>query len=177
MKLFKQTTVLAIVIVMLMSILVVPAFAAGIVWQNAFATFPELYQGHTANGHIKFLQRFLYCYSNDTKNILIENGHGIDGGYGPQTEEAVKHFQDDFKDTSEPLVVDGRAGENTWRRIAKLMVYGDESHFLVAKVDNGDYYEILHHVLVGSSSKLYTYDANHIQYSTPFDVVNLTQFR
>ena len=155
-----------------------PVYAAGSVWQNAFATFPELYQGHGSSGHIKFIQRFLYCYSLDTKRALVEGGGvGIDGGFGVKTEEAVKRFQDDFKDTSAPLVVDGRPGEKTWRKIAELMVYGDENHFVIAMLDDGQYYDILYHVLIGNFTRLYTYNAQHYQYSDYFDVVNLTQFR
>lgn len=173
MKFLKKASMLAMTVIMLVSVLTIPASALSSSWQDAFADFPELYEGHTSSGHIKAIQRFLYCYSNETKAALTKGGSiGIDGGFGEKTTEAVRIFQEDFKD----LTDDGRPGKNTWRKIALLLDDSTANYFKVTNIDTGSTLKVIYHTIVSSSSALYTFDAYNQRYSNPFAFVRVTAY-
>lgn len=174
----KRLFVLMLVLVLLVSTMALPAFAAAnTTWQNAFADFPELYQGHSSKGYIKLLQRFLYCYSNDTKAALTKGGGvGIDGGFGQKTEEAVKIFQNDFLYTSNPLVVDGRPGANTWRKIAQQLDASVSGLFRVRNKDDLLYYNVMAYTGATVSTSMYNYTASGAQETGCFDTINLYEY-
>lgn len=173
MKLFKKATMLTLAVIMLMSVLTTPASALDGVWQNIFADFPELYEGHTSAGHIQALQRFLYCYSDYTKAALTEGGAiGIDGGFGEKTTEAVRRFQEGFID----LVDDGRPGENTWRKIALLLDDSSANVFTIENLSTGLESNVIYHTIVGSSTALYTYNAYNVRYPNAFETVRVTAY-
>lgn len=132
----KKTIMLALVVIMLMSIMVLPASAVSDPYYSHVAGFEELYNGSTANAYIRAAQCFLYHYSYATKKE-IANAGGIDGGYGNGTENAVIMYQKDKwpNDNNEEHVKnrDGRVGPKTWAKIAGdlyLDDYGSDEVYL-----------------------------------------------
>ena len=130
MKLLKRTAVLALAIIMLTSILVLPASAAlyGPYYSHVCA-FHELYNGSPENAYIRAAQCFLYHYSSETRKS-IANAGGIDGGYGNGTEYAVTLYQTDKwpndYDMEHVKNRDGRVGPKTWNKIAGDLYVGYE---------------------------------------------------
>lgn len=174
----KRFFALTLVLVSLVSTMALPAFAeANTTWQNAFADFPVLYQGHSSKGYIKLLQRFLYCYSDDTKAALTKGGGvGVDGGFGQKTEEAVKIFQTDFLYTSDPLDVDGRPGENTWRKIAQQLDDSMSGLFRVRNKNDFLYYNVMAYTGATASTSMYNYTAAGAKETGCFDTINLYEY-
>lgn len=122
MKLLKKIAVLALAIMILASILVLPAFAVlSDPFYSHVCDFNELYNGSPDNAYIRAAQCFLYHYSYETRTA-INNAGGIDGGYGNGTEYAVTLYQTDkWPDDNNPEHVknrDGRVGPKTWTKIA-----------------------------------------------------------
>lgn len=159
MKMAKKILALALAVMMIMTVLVVPTSAATATAPTAteFASFPELYHGSYENGYIKALQRFLLCYPSTHDYIYTNTGvGGVDGGFGPKTEQAVKAFQASIwgENSSE---VDGYVGSKTWTQIRYKLT--TNSPYLVS---NGSY--VVHY----TSSSLYTFNQNGAEYSSPF---------
>lgn len=179
MKTYKRTFTVMLAVVMLMTTLAFPVSAAtNTTWQNAFADFPELYQGHSSKGYIKLIQRFLYCYSDETHEALTAGGSaGIDGGFGPKTETAVKYFQDDFLYTSDPLVVDGRPGAKTWRKIAQQLDASYSGRFRIKNRNDLTYYNVLGYSGATATTHLYNYTAGGSMEESYFDTINLYSYQ
>lgn len=128
MKLLKRTVVLALAIMMLTSILVLPASAVLTEpYYSHVCAFKEIYNGSSENAYIRAAQCFLYHYSYDTRKE-IDNSGGIDGGYGNGTERAVVLYQTDKwpNDYNEEHLKnrDGRVGKKTWTKIADDLYVG-----------------------------------------------------
>ena len=118
MKRTKRLLAIFLSVIMVASIMIMPASAATIStvnWAGAIAGFPELYNGSSQGGYIKFLQRFLTEYNSVTRNYIIDHG-GVDGGYGDWTTDAVKVFQ-----AKTGLANDGITGGNTWTKITTFL--------------------------------------------------------
>lgn len=128
MKLLKRTVVMALAIMMLMSILVLPASAVlSTPYYSHVCAFHELYNGSPENAYIRAAQCFLYRFSTSTRNTII-NGGGIDGGYGNATMNAVKEYQSK-KWPYNRDEWDGRVGTKTWTKIAgDLYDTGDDGY-------------------------------------------------
>jgi len=130
MKLLKRTAVLALAIMMLTSILVLPASAVLYSpYYSHVCGFNELYNGSPDNAYIRAAQCFLYHYSSHTRKLIINAG-GIDGGYGNGTADAVTAYQTDKwpdDDNAEHKKNrDGRVGPKTWAKIAGDLYVGYE---------------------------------------------------
>ena len=78
MKLTKRFLSIVFAVLMIMTVLAIPASAASSRWQNEFAKFPELYEGSTASGYIRMLQRFLYGYNDKAHSEIVLDG-GVTG--------------------------------------------------------------------------------------------------
>lgn len=131
MKAMKKTIVFALVVVMMMSVMSLPASAALVEpYYSHVSGFVELYNGSTANAYIRAVQCFLYHYSYATRNE-ITNAGGIDGGYGNGTENAVIMYQKDkWPNDNNPEHVknrDGRVGPKTWTKIAGDLKVGEST--------------------------------------------------
>ena len=113
MRTVKRSFALVLVLVLLVSTMALPAFAASTTWQNRFADFTMISSSnyHNYTGYVKAAQRFFLCYS-ATASILSDSG-GVDGLFGDGTVRAVKAFQN-----IKGLDDDGIIGENTWKAIA-----------------------------------------------------------
>lgn len=169
MKLMKRVFAAALAVMMIMAVLIIPASAASSIWEDEFAGFPELYEGSSASGYIKMLQRFLYGYSNEAKEEIVDGG-GIDGGFGAYTTEAVKHFQDDFTD----LQSDGRPGTYTWRKIASVLLDREVNYLKVVNIDTNAKIAVVYYALVGNATRLYTFNEYGTQFNSAFHSAKFT---
>ena len=123
----KRGLSLVLIVIMVVSMMAVPAFAASGVWTTRFRQFPSISTGTTRYGYVKALQTFLLHYSSETK-ALIKEGGGVDGGYGQKTKSAVKVFQDEVFN-GDGTQIDGATGPNTWEQVAvKLEVHEGSSY-------------------------------------------------
>lgn len=127
MRYMKRTLILALVVVMLTSVLVIPAAALEPTWNQYFYdNFPEQRVGYYHYGYTYALQRFLYVYDTTTQSDIISSG-GIDGMYGTGTKNAVVTFQEQFASNNPgvsiviPASEEGKVGQNTWKAIAYMM--------------------------------------------------------
>lgn len=115
MKYIKRSLALVLVLIMLLTVMVLPASAVGGSWQETIASFPgrSTNYRYVVDDYTTVIQRFLWCYGGSSRTYIAENG-GTDGKYGSGTENAVEDFQ-----AAEGLEADGKVGPNTWRTIAK----------------------------------------------------------
>lgn len=123
MKYVKRNLALALTVIMIVSVMAVPASAATIStinWDTQFSSFPQLYNGSTQNGYIKMLQRFLLLYPFTYSSIYNASSAygGVDGGFGNKTEAAVKIFQRNALGAGED---DGYVGTKTWGAIRDML--------------------------------------------------------
>lgn len=129
MKTTKRAISLVLAIMIVMTVVALPASAAtisGINWSNQFQSFPELYNGSTQNGYIKMLQRFLLVYPVTYSSIYNASSSygGVDGGFGNRTQAAVELFQTYTLGSGE---ADGYVGPKTWGAIrTRLYLSSDE---------------------------------------------------
>lgn len=156
MKRTKRLLAIFLSVIMVASVMIIPASAATIAtvnWAGAIAGFPELYNGSPQSGYIKFLQRFLMMYNDTTRDYIINSG-GVDGGFGNGTADAVEVFQDD----NELSLVDGRPGPQTWSRIT---IYLTQSGAYLYSGTNTEYSgeKIVFFTQNGSLVYMYTYDS------------------
>lgn len=106
-KVFKRAIPLILAIVMCLC-LAAPAFAAAGTPTNAIGAFPSQSKSSYTAGYTKVIQRLMYVY-NDTTKGYIEQGGGIDGGFGYYTDLAVKAFQ-----AAKGFSCDGVFGSSSW---------------------------------------------------------------
>lgn len=114
MKIFKRTLVSALVIIMIMSIMAMPASAVS---DSNFYHFP-LVTKSMGNGYMSAavaVQKFLMLYDPISYNRVATNG-GTDGFFGEGSANAAIHFQ-----SQENLDPDGKVGSLTWMKIGELL--------------------------------------------------------
>ena len=169
MKLTQKFLSVALAVMMIVSVVIIPASAASSLWQNEFAKFPELYDGSYAAGYIRMLQRFLYGYSNSTKSSIVAGG-GIDGGFGGYTTAAVKSFQGNFADLSN----DGRPGAKTWTKIAAVLLDGEANYLKVRNVNTYGKMAVVYYKQVGTATSLYTFNEDGTQFQSSFHSAKFT---
>lgn len=121
MNTLKRPIVAVLLLVILVSILAVSAYAVGDPYYTHVSGFKELYNGSTLNAYIRAAQRFLLCYGGEARSNIISGG-GVDGGYGYYTGEAVREYQED-KWPFNSQEWDGRVGPKTWEKIAVDLEY------------------------------------------------------
>lgn len=137
MKLVRKTTVLMLVVIMVMSIMVLPASAASLSHDVnlQFEFFDTVYYNNQYSGYTVALQRFLQCYSQTYANILKnaeKNGNkGVDGWFGEYTYSALTKYQG-----SHGLDPDGWAGSNTWKKIANSLSEDTYAAYKILSVNN-----------------------------------------
>ena len=93
MKLVKRTTTLILIVVILLTIFVIPASAvSNSTLRSKMTQLPYLYHGVTNKEAVRALQRFLICDTSATYPSALYDD-GLDGGFGPTVERAVRNFQ------------------------------------------------------------------------------------
>ena len=118
MKTLKQVLVVALVIIMMMSIMAMPASA---VVDSNFYHFP-LVTKSMSNRYMSAavaVQKFLILYDPISYNLVAANG-GTDGFFGGGSANAASHFQN-----RENLDPDGKVGSLTWMKIGELLLDKD----------------------------------------------------
>ncbi len=115
MKTSKRIIAAVLMVMMLASVMVLPAAAADVDWCKRISTFKEISKstGGSAPGYTIPLQNFLSEYRDDYCSILAQAG-GIDGNFGQATEKCVRDYQD-----QRGLKVDGFVGSKTWYAIGE----------------------------------------------------------
>lgn len=92
MKLLKRTIMLVLVVAMLVSAMAITASAAtSVTMKSKIQSFPYLYHGIDYPSAVRMLQRFLICMDYSQHDVLAKDG--LDGGFGPNVEAAVRYFQ------------------------------------------------------------------------------------
>lgn len=92
MKTVKRTVPLVLVVIMLMSVMVLPASAASASMNSKISCFPYLYHGVSNIHGVRALQKFLLTDAYNTYQAAITKD-GLDGGFGPNVENAVRDYQ------------------------------------------------------------------------------------
>lgn len=137
MKQVRKTMVLALVVIMVMSIMVLPASAASLSYyvKMQFNHFQTVYYNNQYSGYTVALQRFLQCYSPTYANILRnanKNGNqGVDGWFGEYTYSALTEYQG-----AKGLDPDGWAGSDTWNKIANDLSEDTYADYKILSVNN-----------------------------------------
>lgn len=161
MKHMKRALCLMVVVVMMMSIIAFPASASTTVYGKLledFPTFPVL-QVNSSGGYVRLLQRFLYVCPRTHETIYNTNNtnHGIDGGFGNRTKQAVIEFQTLVLGSSQ---ADGIVGKNTWTAIYSILDhYQAGKYFYYNGEADWDRF-VMWYSNSGSTYYLYTYDHN-----------------
>lgn len=111
MKLIHRTLALVMVFAIAMTIMVMPASAAGSDWEGYFRNFRQTSQYNYISGYAAAVQSILMGF--DETSETISNSGGVDGMFGAKTTEAVKDFQ-----YAKNLDDDGIVGSDTWGKMA-----------------------------------------------------------
>lgn len=92
MKSFKRAFSFVLLLVMMVSAFAVPAFAASSSMLNKISSFPYLYHGVVNSNGVRALQKFLLTDTDNAYYTAIYHD-GLDGGFGPNVENAVRNYQ------------------------------------------------------------------------------------
>lgn len=92
MKRTKRIVGLCVCMMLLVSLMVLPASAASGSMKAKIDSFPYLYHGVVNKDGVKALQKFLLTDQNNAYHTAIY-GDGLDGGFGPNVESAVRNYQ------------------------------------------------------------------------------------
>lgn len=92
MKTVKKVSALVLTVMLLMSIMALPASAASASMTSKISCFPYLYHGVVNSYGVQALQKFLLTDTNNAYHTAIY-GDGLDGGFGPNVENAVRNYQ------------------------------------------------------------------------------------
>lgn len=163
MKLVKRTLCLALILVMMVSILVVPASAATIAsdWQSRFRSFKTVseYYAPTRTEYVKALQRFLFAYDN-TRSAMGQTT--VDGSWGSKTTAAVGILQSALGYTPDYIV-----GPNTWEGIANKLstyhtTYLGNQVCILKRTDTSGFTWYVYHLDIDTDTYYYRYYASHL---------------
>lgn len=134
MKHVKRMTALTLVVIIMMSVMVLPASAAltdDPYLKPKIQAFPYLYNGVDYPSAVRALQRFLmFMPDYSAADVLISDG--LDGGYGNHVEAAVRYFQvlngigEAGEDPNNPDGT-GEVSTRTWGAIADNLYETDTS--------------------------------------------------
>lgn len=131
MKAVKRVFASVLVMAVMMSMLILPASAAGANWSDDwddyFQNFKLTYAGNYTTGYASAVQSILYGCT--VTKPYIERAGKVDGLFGTGTKDAVIAFQKDRG--LKPA--DGMVGKDTWRAMANYM---DEDTFRVLSADD-----------------------------------------
>ncbi len=93
MKLVKRTTTLVLIVALLVTIFAIPASAVNnATLRSKMTKLPYLYHGVVNGEAVRALQRFLIKDPDNTYGSNLYRD-GLDGGFGPTVEAAVRQFQ------------------------------------------------------------------------------------
>lgn len=127
MKTMKRIMFMALALMVLASIMIVPASAREPINEHYLHEFryyfPMMSRNVYDRGYTIALQRFLLGFPQSSSHIA--NSGGPDGIYGNGTFNAVKAFQTEAKKTYDSdMQVDGVTGGDTWSAVAYNLTYG-----------------------------------------------------
>lgn len=129
MKFTKRYTTMILAVVMLLTVFIIPASAvSSSTLRGKMTKLPYLYHGVSNAGAVRALQRFLTCDHSATYPSALYND-GLDGGFGPTVERAVRNFQKahgvygpngdgtgEVASTTWGLIADSLEGSSGWLR-------------------------------------------------------------
>lgn len=160
MKLAKRTLALVLVVMMVATVMVMPASAAGSDWEGYFRSFRQTSQYNYISGYAAAVQSILMGFD-ETSETISKSG-GVDGMFGAKTAEAVEDFQ-----YYNGLGDDGIVGPDTWGKMACKM---GESSGRILKAGTRQAIKIRYEQ---SLYKFYYYNTAGTTYSAdPFHNVN-----
>lgn len=120
MKMAKKTMALALAVMIVMTIMVVPASAASATWVGRFKKFAKTSIDSYQTGYTKAVQSILLKY-NDATEDLVANSGGVDGLFGSNTKLAVEEFQDDTGIVDSDDTNYGKVNDATWGKMAEVL--------------------------------------------------------
>lgn len=154
----KKTLALTLAVMMVMTVLVVPASAASDTWVGRFKKFANTSIDSFQTGYTKAVQSILLGYSDQTYT-LISNAGGVDGWFGDSTKTAVQLFQDNETSISSSNSDYGKVKSATWGAMADYMTadedvrpvkfYMNDRNAITAKYYGGAY-DFYYHTTAGS---------------------------
>lgn len=92
MKTVKRASALVLAVMLVMSIMALPASAVSTSMISKISCFPYLYHGVVNSNGVRALQKFLFTDTNNAYHTAVY-GDGLDGGFGPNVENAVRNYQ------------------------------------------------------------------------------------
>lgn len=158
MKLAKRTLALVLAVMMVAAVMVVPASAASSSTNSKISCFPYLYHGVVNSDGVKALQKFLLTDTNNANYTAIYND-GLDGGFGPNLESAVRSYQVRHGIYGSSNNGTGEVYTQTWTAIANdvnvtesggIIKSNDVNVYKVVK--SGSIYSFYYNNSVGSTS-------------------------
>lgn len=138
MKLVRKTMALVLAVVMMVSIMALPASAASLSYyiKMQFDHFDTVFYNNQYSGYTVALQRFLQCYSTAyaiiLKNAEKYNNQGVDGIFGEYTYSALTKYQG-----IKGLDPDGWAGSLTWKKVANDLSENSYAAYKILSVNGG----------------------------------------
>lgn len=118
MKFTKRYITMILTVAMLLTIFVIPASAvSSSTLRSKMTNLPYLYHGVSNTGAVRALQRFLTCDKSATYPSALYSD-GLDGGFGPTVERAVRNFQKAHGDYGPNGDGTGEVASTTWGLIA-----------------------------------------------------------
>lgn len=145
MKTVKRASALVLAVMLVMSIMALPASAVSTSMISKISCFPYLYHGVVNSNGVRALQKFLFTDTNNAYHTAVY-GDGLDGGFGPNVENAVRNYQIRHGIYGPNNNGTGEVYTQTWTAIANdlyessnIMTRGGISVYKVEK--NGSTYE------------------------------------
>ncbi len=155
MKTIKRTIVFALMAVVMMSVMAMPAAALGNGWPDRIAKFQEVaeYNDSIWPGYVKVAQRFFLCYSGTRSEMCSST---VDGDFGPCTFAALRRFR-----SIKRLLQNDLMDQDAWRELGKELdneiPYSNPSRYIL--IENGG-----NIMLVGIGPYSYSYYCYTTQY-------------
>ena len=158
MKLVKRTFALVLAVMLVAVVMVVPASAASSSMNSKISSFPYLYHGVVNSHGVKALQKFLMTDTlNEYYNAILKDG--LDGGFGPNLEGAVRSYQTRHGIPGPNGNGTGEVYTTTWTTIANDVNVSESAGIIRSSgvnvfkvIKNGSIYSFYYNNSVGGTS-------------------------
>lgn len=151
MKMVKRVFTFALVMMLFVSAMVFPASAASATMKSKISCFPYLYHGVVNANGVKALQKYLLTDTGNKNYTAIYND-GMDGGFGPNLEAAVRDYQKRHGIYGSNNNGTGEVYTQTWTVIANDLsefedVMTKDAQYIYQYTKNGSVYSFYYNTL------------------------------